>query len=167
MLIIPLLQPIENYDSTKTGNPKTNSRPKTTPANAKPQCEDISTCMNLQHLDMEKQAFGETDHGHVVMAQTTALTKNDVAFHVKLYNKQKQDGTKVEGEAKRRSVDMEPPPTAKRLFTDKVESIESPSSQTITLRKPTIMEQRHCDAYVIDQFQGSLTETPLTEDQLQ
>ena len=40
---------------------------------------------------MEKQVFDATDYGHVAMAQTTTLTKSDIAFHLKLYNEQKQE----------------------------------------------------------------------------
>ena len=44
--------------------------------------------MSLDNLDQDKIVFGCTDYGHVIMSQATALTKEDVAFHLQLYDKQ-------------------------------------------------------------------------------
>ncbi|KAG2223775.1 hypothetical protein INT45_003499 [Circinella minor] len=54
------------------------------------QHEDVTANIDISRLDLKKVAYGTTDYGHVVLAQTVPLTNDDVQFHVHLYNQQQE-----------------------------------------------------------------------------
>ena len=54
------------------------------------QHEDVTANIDVSRLNLKKVAYGATDYGHVVLAQTIPLTNDDVQFYVHLYNQQQE-----------------------------------------------------------------------------
>ncbi|KAI9496259.1 hypothetical protein BDB00DRAFT_937067 [Zychaea mexicana] len=79
---------IEQAKNNKKDNAAATTVPAITPTVQKPQCEDTAANIDLSNHCPLGQVYGGTDYGHVTMSQTTALTKQDVLFHVSLYNAQ-------------------------------------------------------------------------------
>ncbi|KAG2222898.1 hypothetical protein INT45_013529 [Circinella minor] len=64
--------------------------PSTKPTPERMQHEDVTANIDVSGLNLKKVAYGATDYGHVVLAQTIPLTNDDVQFHVHLYNQQQE-----------------------------------------------------------------------------
>ncbi|KAG2225762.1 hypothetical protein INT45_011430 [Circinella minor] len=64
--------------------------PPTKPTPERVQHEDVAANIDISRLHFKKVAYGTTDYGHVVLAQTVPLTNDDVQFHVHLYNQQQE-----------------------------------------------------------------------------
>ncbi|KAG2203439.1 hypothetical protein INT45_003388, partial [Circinella minor] len=64
--------------------------PPTKPTPERMQHEDVTANIDVSGLHLKKVAYGATDYGHVVLAQTIPLTNDDVQFYVHLYNQQQE-----------------------------------------------------------------------------
>ena len=64
--------------------------PSTKPTPERMQHEDVTANIDVSGLNLKKVAYGATDYGHTVLAQTIPLTNDDVQFHVHLYNQQQE-----------------------------------------------------------------------------